>query len=79
MNPDGSVAKPPADKTSEPWRISPCEVQPDESLIEKTHKRPMPLPFAIKLELDDVVTICSYVGHGQSKVAYLLEDEPMVL
>jgi hypothetical protein len=73
-----SVAKP----LTMPWTIRPCEVQPDGSLFEKTHDRPMPLPFAIDLVAwpdDPVIRRYTYLGHGQSKIAFLSEDKTEVL
>ena len=77
----GSVAKPPTNSVVKPvpWEIRPYEVQPDESLIEKTHDRPMPLPFAIELNQHTPWwTRGKYVGHGQSKIAFLLENKTEV-
>ena len=48
-------------------------------MFELTHKRPVPLPFAINLVMRGETHTCLYIGHGQSKVAYRVADLPLVL
>ena len=74
------LAPPPPPPPPLPWKIRPCEVQPDESSIARTHNRQMPLPFAIKLDMGRTSLIrCQYIGHGRNKVTFLLENETRVL
>ena len=47
--------------------------------IEHTHTRRMPLPMAIDLMMCGETHSCLYIGHGQSKVAYRLSNQPFVL
>ena len=69
------LAPAPASASAAQWAICPCKVQPDPSLLEKTHTRAMRLPFAIELYKGGSGTIRgTYLGHGLSKVAFFLED-----
>ena len=61
------------------WTIRPSYPQPSSTEFEPTHDRPMPLPFAIDLVIRDRTYACRYAGHGKSKVAYKINDAPMVL
>ena len=65
------------------WTIRPSHHQPPSTDFELTHKRPVPLPFAIDLVINGKTHACIYCGHGQSKVVYRLlkatADEPQVL
>ena len=65
------------------WTIRPSHHQPPSTDFELTHKRPVPLPFAIDLVINGKTHACLYSGHGQSKVVYRVlkasADEPQVL
>ena len=65
------------------WTIRPSHHQPPSTDFELTHKRPVPLPFAIDLVINGKTHACLYCGHGQSKVVYRVlkasADEPQVL
>ena len=61
------------------WTIRPSYPQPSSAEFELTHDRAMPLPFAINLIIRDRTYACRYAGHGKSKVAYKINDAPMVL
>ncbi len=52
------------------WTIRPSHHQPPSTDFELTHKRPVPLPFAIDLVINGKTHACLYSGHGQSKVVY---------
>ena len=77
----------PADPLLDPaipiWTIRPSHHQPPSTDFELTHKRPVPLPFAIDLMINNKTHACIYCGHGQSKVVYRVlkatADEPQVL
>ena len=62
----------PADPLLDPaipiWTIRQSHHQPPSTDFELTHKRPVPLPFAIDLMINGKTHACIYCGHGQSKV-----------
>ena len=67
-------------REEERWEIRPCAVQPERSSIKTTNERPVPLPFAIELDIGrSEVICCRYIGHGQSKVTFILTHRAKVL
>ena len=62
------------------WEIRPCAEQPERSSIETTNEGPVPLPFAIELDTGcSEVMCCRYIGHGASKVTFILQHRAEVL
>ena len=61
------------------WIIRPSRLGPPSVPLERTHKRRVPLPFAIDFMVCGETHACLYIGHGQSKVVYRVTDQPLVL
>ena len=63
------------------WTMWSSRRQPSAGLIERTHERPVPLPLAIDVDAGGhgqsvsrgkIAWECRYVGHGLSKVVYMM-------
>ena len=72
-----SAAQPDADSMEmqqfegKPWKISASERQ--IAVKQYTHSRKLPLPTTLDCCIEGSYFTCQYIGHGQSKVAYLMQ------
>ena len=65
-----SAAKPAT--AEQPWQLWPSRVQVPVPPQKYTHTKEMPLPVSLDALINGVSCTAQYVGHGNSKVAYLL-------